>query len=153
MNYKIKYIKYKYINLKQGGSFNNISKQHKSQKNIPSSLNITINLVAFYSEGPPNDNGLNLSENKQIILQQIKHFNNISVYTPKILKNMGLDKYVMEYKTTGLVTHNRGMSKIGFSAWRPKIMLLELILLEPFLPQKILITILNIFFTQQKFNG
>lgn len=86
----------------------------------------TINLVTFYSEGPPNDNGLNLSINKDIILQQKEHFNNISVYTPKILKNLGLNKYVKEYKNSGLVRKNKGMSKIGFCAWRPKILLLEL---------------------------
>ncbi len=86
----------------------------------------TINLVTFYSEGTPHDNGLNLSINKDIIFQKIKHFNNISVYTPKILKNLGLNKYVKEYKKTGLVSMNKGMSKIGFCAWRPKILLLEL---------------------------
>lgn len=86
----------------------------------------TINLVTFYSEGTPHDNGLNLSINKDIIFQQIKHFNNISVYTPKILKKLGLNKYVKEYKKTGLVSMNKGMSKIGFCAWRPKILLLEL---------------------------
>jgi hypothetical protein len=85
-----------------------------------------INLVTFHSEGPPNDNGLNLSINKDIILQQKKHFNNISIYTPKILKNLGLNKYIKEYEKSGLVSMNKGMSKIGFCAWRPKILLLEL---------------------------
>ena len=86
----------------------------------------TINLVTFYSEGPPNDNGLDLSINKDKILKQIEHFDNIALYTPKILKDLGLDNYVKEYEKTGLVTRNKGMSKIGFCAWRPKIMLLEL---------------------------
>mgnify|MGYP001235962192 CR=1 FL=1 len=93
--------------------------------NIIQDQNI-INLVTFYSEGIPHDNGLNLTINKDIIFQQKKHFNNISVYTPKILKNLGLNKYVKEYKKTGLVSMNKGMSKIGFCAWRPKILLLEL---------------------------
>jgi len=85
-----------------------------------------INLVTFYSEGPPNDNGLNLSINKDNILKQNDHFDNISIYTPKRLKNIGLGKYVKEYNNSGLVTMNKGMSKIGFCAWRPKILLLEL---------------------------
>ena len=85
-----------------------------------------INLVTFYSEGIPHDNGLNLSINKDIILQQIKHFNNISIYTPTILRNLGMHEYVKEYENTGLVSMNPGMSKIGFAAWKPKILLLEL---------------------------
>ena len=75
-----------------------------------------INLVTFYSEGIPHDNGLNLSINKDIILQQIKHFNNISIYTPTILRNLGMNECVKEYENTGLVSMNPGMSKIGFSA-------------------------------------
>jgi len=88
--------------------------------------NHIINLVTFYSEGPPNDNGLDLSINKNKILQQKKLFNNITIYTPQILKNLGMEKYVKEYEHSGLVKANRGMSKIGFCAWRPKILLLEL---------------------------
>lgn len=84
-----------------------------------------INLVTFYSEGPPNDNALNLSINKNEVLKQKKHFDNISIYTPKILRQMGLGKYVKEYDDSKLVP-NKGMSKIGFCAWRPKILLLEL---------------------------
>ena len=86
----------------------------------------TINLVTFYSEGPPHDNALNLTINKDKVLKKIEHFNNISVYTPKILKTLGLNKYVKEYKNSGLVTMNKGMNKIGFCAWKPKILLLEL---------------------------
>lgn len=86
----------------------------------------TINLVTFYSEGPPNDNGLNLSINKEFILQQKHHFDHIAIYTPTILRQLGLNNYVKEYQHTGLVTKNEGMSKIGFCAWKPKILLLEL---------------------------
>jgi hypothetical protein len=102
------------IHTKQIEKYSNNKKEH------------VINLVAFYSEGHPNDNGLNLSKNKELVLQQIKHFNNISFYTPKILKNMGMGEYVKEYENSGLVSMNPGMSKIGFCAWRPKILLLEL---------------------------
>ena len=85
-----------------------------------------MNFVAFFSEGPPHDNALNLSQNKSLVLAQKKHFENISLYTPSVLRKMGMHKYVREYDRTGLVTMNNGMSKIGFSAWKPKILLLEL---------------------------
>ena len=43
--------------------------------------NKNINLVCFYSEGPPNDNALALSENKKLILNKASpHFNNIALY-------------------------------------------------------------------------
>ena len=95
--------------------------------NILRNDNHTINLVSFYSEGPPNDNALNLSQNKELLLSKAKkYFNKISLYTPNKLYKLGLGKYVKEYEKTGLVTRNKGMSKIGFCAWKPKIMLLEL---------------------------
>lgn len=85
------------------------------------------NLVCFMSEGPPNDNGLNLSANRNILLRNTSnHFDNIEIYTPKILRDMGLGQYVKEHEKLGLVHRNPGMNKIGFCAWRPKIMLLEL---------------------------
>ena len=39
---------------------------------------------------------------------------------------MKLDNYIKEYKHKGLVSRNPGLYKIGFCAWRPKIILLEL---------------------------
>lgn len=80
----------------------------------------------FFSEGPPNDNGLKLSHNKDLLLPIVeKHFDNISYYTPSILKQMGYEYYVKE-RNTELVSKNPGMSKIGNSAWKPLILLLEL---------------------------
>ena len=85
------------------------------------------NLVFFYSEGYPNDNALDLSENKQLVINAAKdNVDEISYYTPKILREGGWGKYVKEYESTGLVSANKGMSKIGFCAWRPLILLLEL---------------------------
>lgn len=85
------------------------------------------NLVFFFSEGAPNDNALDLSENKQLVIDAAKdHVDNIHYYTPKKLREGGWGDYVKEYKSTGLVSANKGMSKIGFCAWRPLILLLEL---------------------------
>lgn len=85
------------------------------------------NLVFFYSEGAPNDNALDLCENKQLVLDAAKdHVDNISYYTPKKLRDLGWDEFLKEYDNTGLATANPGMSKIGFSAWKPLIILLEL---------------------------
>ncbi|PSV25019.1 MULTISPECIES: hypothetical protein [unclassified Photobacterium] len=85
------------------------------------------NLVFFYSEGAPNDNALDLCENKQLVLDAAKdHVDNISYYTPKKLRDLGFEGYVREYDSSGLVSQNPGMSKIGFCAWRPLILLLEM---------------------------
>jgi len=87
---------------------------------------VKYNLVFFFSEGEPNDKGLNLSHNKDKLLEIVgEHFDNISWYTPKKLRDMGYDYYVKE-RETGHVRMNPGMSKIGNCAWRPLIMLLEL---------------------------
>lgn len=85
------------------------------------------NLVFFYSEGPPNDNALNLSEHKDMVLQCARdHVDEIAWYTPKKLIELGHPEFVKEFDSLGLASSNKGMSKIGFSAWKPKIMLLEL---------------------------
>ena len=73
--------------------------------------NHNINLVSFLSEGPPNDNGLNIIGNFDLLLKSsFPYFNQITIYTPKILRDLGYAKYVMEYKNTGLVTKNNGLS-------------------------------------------
>ena len=91
---------------------------------------VKYNLVFFYSEGPPNDNGQNLSHNKDKLLEIAgPHFDHISWYTPKILREMGYEDYVKE-RSRGLVTKNKKMSLIGNCAWRPLIMLLELAKME-----------------------
>ena len=82
-------------------------------------------LICFYSEGPPNDNGLRLGHCKEIVTNSAKdYFDEIIWYTPTKLREMGYDYYVKE-REPGLV-NNSGMSYIGNCAWRPLIMLLEL---------------------------
>ena len=81
-------------------------------------------LICFYSEGPPNDNGLSLAHNKELVENLAKdQFDEIVWYTPAKLRKMGYDYYVNE-REPGLVK-NPGMYNIGNGAWRPLIMLLE----------------------------
>ena len=51
-------------------------------------------LLCFYSEGPPNDNGLPLVDNKELMTNLAKdQFDEIIWYTPKKLRDMGYDYY------------------------------------------------------------
>jgi len=85
------------------------------------------NYVFFFSEGPPNDKGLPLSDCKdKIIKAGTPHVDNITYYTPKILEDMGYGEYVKNYEDRGLCTRNSGINHIGFEAWKPLILLLEL---------------------------
>lgn len=87
---------------------------------------VKYHLVLFYSEGPPNDNGKDLSHCRDIILKEANpYFDRITFYTPQILKDMGYGWYVKE-RNKGLVRMNPGMNNIGNCSWRPLIMLLEL---------------------------
>ena len=87
----------------------------------------TYNLVYFLSEGPPNDEAGNLIENKQLVEKNAApHFNNIQLYTPKIMRDLHLENYIKDYVNAGLVSQNPGIYRIGNCAWRPKIMLMEL---------------------------
>lgn len=89
--------------------------------------NYKFNLVYFVSEGQPYDNGLKLTDNIQLVEKYAsQHFDHIEYYTPRKLVNMGFGSYVKDYKEIGLTTQNLGMTRIGNSAWKPKIMLLEL---------------------------
>lgn len=84
-------------------------------------------LVFFYSEGSPRDNALNLTKNKDLLIEKAsENFDEVIGYTPLKLKELGFGNYVKEYSNSGLVSCNPGMSKIGFCAWRPLILLLEL---------------------------
>jgi len=90
-------------------------------------MTFNLNYVGFYSEGQPNDKALNLSQNIPIVMEKIQNsFDNIIFYTPKKLRDMGLRQYVKEYRSKGCANKNPGLEKIGFCAWRPKILLLEL---------------------------
>jgi hypothetical protein len=93
---------------------------------IQQNNNIKYNLVFFFSEGSPKDDGLNLLHNIIPLFENAKqHFDNISFYTPTILRKMGYD-YFIKKREKGLVTKNNGLTSVGNGSWKPLIMLLEL---------------------------
>lgn len=86
-----------------------------------------IHLVLFYSEGGEHDGGLDLTKEKDVILECAGHqVDHIEVYSPRILRELGYADYVKEYPDPGVVSKNPGLNMIGFCAWRPLIMRLEM---------------------------
>jgi len=89
--------------------------------------NPKIHYISFYSEGEPYDKGLNLSNSKQILTDSLNGTDmTYSFYSPRILKEMGYGEFVKEHENAGLVSANPNMNYVGFCAWKPLIMLLEL---------------------------
>lgn len=85
------------------------------------------NFVFFYSEGPPKDDGAQLSYCKDKIIETNKaYYDNISFYTPSILKKIGYKESVKKHKVTSINKIYKPMCNIGLSAWKPLILLLEL---------------------------
>ena len=82
-----------------------------------------INFCSFYSEGPPNDEGLNLSDCVPEIEKNAKpHFNKVTFYTPKILHELGYGKYLREYEDSPIINH-KTILKLGLSSFRPAMFL------------------------------
>ena len=97
------------------------------KKSIEPVKNNKFAFVGFYSEGSPHDNGYNLNHCKnELTLLIEKYFDQVNFYCPRVLKEMGYEKYVKEYPDYGCVTGNPRLNFIGFCAWRPLILLLEL---------------------------
>jgi hypothetical protein len=86
------------------------------------------NLVIFHSEGGDKDNGLSLSNEANIVIENAKdHFDNIAVYTPTKLKEMGYEYHVKERNDIhGIYRINTGAAQTGAFAWKPLIIFLEL---------------------------
>jgi hypothetical protein len=104
--------------------FNNILNINYS----PFSNNNTpiINFCSFYSEGPPNDEAANYSGCVPEILKRATgHFNKITFYTPKKLRELGYGKYLREYEDSPIIRH-KTILKVGLSAFRPAMFLHEL---------------------------
>jgi hypothetical protein len=88
---------------------------------------VKINLVSFYSEGEPHDKGINLIQAKEEFMKvATDNVDDIFLYSPRILKNKNFDYYVKEYPISQLVTMNPNTNYVGFLAWKPLIMILEL---------------------------
>jgi hypothetical protein len=85
-------------------------------------------VVSFYTEGSPYDNCSDLSEAKNIMIDSTQgHIDgDIIFYTPRILKEMNYNYHVKEYPNLGLAHLNPGSNNMGFFAWKPLIILLEL---------------------------
>ena len=90
------------------------------------SSNPIINFCSFYSEGPPNDEGANLSDCvPEIQKNATGHFNKTTIYTPTILHSLGYSKYLREYPDSPIIYH-KPILKIGLSSFRPAMFLHEL---------------------------
>jgi hypothetical protein len=86
-----------------------------------------IKLILFHSEGSPNDNALNLTPQKNLMIQKYKsEFDEIVVYTPFILKELGYGHLCNDYEDSGVISRNKPQKNIGFSKWKPLICRLEL---------------------------
>lgn len=89
--------------------------------------NLNYNVVYFYSEGNQYDNGIDLTYCKEPLLNIGKDiFNNISFYTPRILKSLGYHESVKDFEVTNIIKNYEKMAKVGLSRWKPLILLLEL---------------------------
>ena len=66
-------------------------------------------LVIFYSEGPPHDNALPLEDSYKKLMENEdvkKEFDEVHVYTPRILKSMGYVNYLSTLKNVDGVIGN-----------------------------------------------
>jgi len=86
-----------------------------------------IHYISFCSEGEPYDKGINLSNSKQILIDKLENTDiEYFFYSPRFLKENRYGEYVKEHANPGLVSMNPHMNLVGFCAWKPLIMLLQL---------------------------
>jgi hypothetical protein len=86
-----------------------------------------LKLVMFCSEGWPYDGGRDLRMAKDKMIERYSTmFDTITVYTPTLLRAMGLGQFCKEYDSFGVIRANREQRAIGFSAWKPIICKIEL---------------------------
>jgi hypothetical protein len=103
-------------------------KQERFKKNQNYLNKIKIKLVIFYSQGHPYDNALDLTRQKNIMVELYKKdFDEIIIYTPEIIRNLGYGYLCNDYEDFGVITGNKEQKNIGFSKWKPLILKLELI--------------------------
>jgi hypothetical protein len=90
-------------------------------------MNYNLHYVTFCSEGEPYDKAINLSNSKKILIDTLQNTNiKTSFYSPRMLIESGYGEYVKEHENSGLVSANPKTNLVGFLAWKPLIMLLEL---------------------------
>jgi hypothetical protein len=86
-----------------------------------------IKLVLFYSESEPFDKGINLTNEKNRMIERYKNdFDEIVEYSPRILKELGYDNFIKDYSNNNECVTNYKMDSIGCCAWKPLIVKLEL---------------------------
>jgi hypothetical protein len=84
---------------------------------------IKVHFLSFYTEGPPNDKCLNMTNvmNKYLTLLN-PYIDTYDIYTPRRLKENDETKdLVSEYKTQN--PYNPGVHNIGYLKWKPYIIL------------------------------
>ena len=75
-------------------------------------------LATFFSRGNPSDGGLNLQKEADDFIQLVgPHFDETVAYSPEMLRDSGLEWTVRDCD---------GMWSIGYFAWKPAILLLEM---------------------------
>lgn len=82
--------------------------------------------VSFYTEGPPHDNGAPLGPALDTVKKILQGQCELSFYTPHQLRAAGYEYAVREYADAGCCTGNPKCEKLGFYAWKPAILWLEL---------------------------
>jgi hypothetical protein len=85
-----------------------------------------VRFVSFHSEGAPHDAGLPLSSQKDEAMKALQGHCTATFYTPRRLRELGYEYAVKEYAERGCVTENPGCERLGFFAWKPLILWLEL---------------------------
>lgn len=85
-----------------------------------------IHFVSFYTEGPPNDKCLNMTNVMNRYLSLLKpYIDSHDIYTPRRLKeNTNTSHLVSEYKVQN--PYNPGVHNIGYLKWKPYIILEKL---------------------------
>jgi hypothetical protein len=85
---------------------------------------MNIKVVTFYSEGYPNDAGIPL-RNHMLTMRAIAQDNGLAftAYSPRRVRELGAPDLVREYPDETALPENHSLHKIGFSAWKPFIMI------------------------------
>ena len=81
--------------------------------------------ISFHTEGPPHDeNGDFIKYRELTVKKASEHFDNVFIYTPRILSELGYDRYLKMYEPTHML--GACANYIGLSSYRPAMMLHEL---------------------------
>lgn len=81
--------------------------------------------ISFHTEGPPHDQGVDFTKYRDLtIAKASEHFDNVCIYTPKILSELGYDRYLKIYEPTPML--GACVNYIGLFSFRPAMMLHEL---------------------------